>query len=509
MRSDGERQSYNELFPSADWRYLLPDPAPTSVVMADLTADLVVDLVTDLTVDLTEAPLEAADLGVADRADADTIARLDQLVRPGGAIYLEVQWPRSRRAVTLAHRLTTAGFDDPVLYSLSPSDDRWSASWWMPVGHPEALRFVAAIGEQGRRANRSIVDRFRAGVVRAITVGPALARHHPWLLWPTRRQVVCAVAVKPGASGEEKLSARPGLLSTATPSASGRRRAVMRVGGSSTDQAMLFGFGDSAQPDLVIKAPTRPEELAATGHEAEVLALLTDRPDPMPGVPRPVPLDAPPGVAAWGQTFLPGSALATIVDRVNLYRHGAAMTDWLIELAARTGAAGGGGGMAATAVEELGPLWRLLPDGATLRGDVEGRLRGFDGSTTVCQHRDLGPWNTLVDGDTLGVIDWADAEPSGAVLCDLHHFLAHLVLCANDAYGPDRRHEVIARLVDRGSPEGGLVDRCLERYAVALGLSAPEVEALRLLTWLLDLLRRPPSEQLDSIYLDLLRAELR
>ncbi|MEL7156314.1 MAG: hypothetical protein AAFN30_06920 [Actinomycetota bacterium] len=504
----------NELFPSADWRYLLPDPAPASVVvLANDDSDLSTVVHRLGTSDPPGRPdLDAdggwADLGVADRADPETIERLHGLVRPGGTIYLEMAWPRTRSAAALADRLTVAGLSDAVLYSLSPSRDRWSASWWIPLGHAEAVRFVVGRDEHRRRAGRPILARLRTGVGRVVSAAPVLARNHPWLLWPTRRRVLCAVAIKPGAVAEGAPSARPGLVSSSMGASGNERTTVMRVGGSSTDQAMLFGFGDGPQPDLVIKAPTRTEELAASRHESEVLTFLTDRPDPMPGVPRAVSLDIHSSVAAWGQTFLPGPALAGVVSPTNLHRHAADMTEWLIELARRTETTGGDG-IAADAVDRLEPLWHQLPDGASLRGGVMARVAGFRRSISVCQHQDLGPWNTMVDGGVLGVIDWADAERSGTVLCDLHHFLAHLVLCAHDAYGLDRSPEVIDRLVDPRSEVGGLVERSLARYALAVGLDADEVRALRVLTWLLDLLRRPESEQADSLYLDLLRAEVR
>ncbi|MGI9598119.1 MAG: hypothetical protein ACR2QK_18285, partial [Acidimicrobiales bacterium] len=167
----------NELFPSADWRYLLPNPSPATVAI-DGNGPLVA-----LARRLGPAPTGngdrsgdgQADLVVADRADPATIRRLHQNIRAGGVAYIEVAWPKHRPAAELARRLTEAGFSDCVLYSLSPSRDRWSASWWVPVGHLDGLRIIADTALPGRRANRSTVDRLRSVATSAVLAVPALA----------------------------------------------------------------------------------------------------------------------------------------------------------------------------------------------------------------------------------------------------------------------------------------------------------------------------------------------
>jgi hypothetical protein len=107
----------------------------------------------------------------------------------------------------------------------------------------------------------------------------------------------------------------------------------------------------------------------------------------------------------------------------------------------------------------------------------------------------------------IGVIDWADAVESGVPLADLVDHLVHLDLCANDAYGVERRTAALRRIVSARS--GSTLSRCLARYAVETGIPAASIPALRVLTWLDDLARHEPEERTGSISLFLLHEEIR
>ncbi|MDH5519315.1 MAG: hypothetical protein OEZ14_02160, partial [Acidimicrobiia bacterium] len=51
--------------------------------------------------------------------------------------------------------------------------------------------------------------------------------------------------------------------------------------------------------------------------------------------------------------------------------------------------------------------------------------------------------------------------------------------------------------------------RATADHVVRVGLTAEQIPQLRLLTWALDLLRRPPEQRTSGLYLELIRAELR
>jgi hypothetical protein len=501
------RAASNELFPSLDWRYLLPDPAPATVVT--IGGGEVTKMASRLVRHTAAPESRGADLVVTARTDRATLERARELVGPGGAVYVEAHWPRFRRAELLGRRLSDAGFSNPTVYSLSPSNDRWSPSWWVPVGELDAVRFVAESTELLPSSRQTWFDRRRSRFVRWLVKRERLMRRHPWLLHPTRRQLLAAVAVKPALEATA-MPCEPAVLPPARQRAGERSAAVMRIGGSSTDQAMLFALGPGPQPRVVVKAPSIPEEVEASRREACMLSLLTDRNDPIAGVPRPVALPVDLGIAAWGQTFAAGQPLTRVLQPDNLERHAWAMTDWLAELARRTSTTNHDAPIRSTAdvLAELGILWDRLPRGRLLERSARERLDDLLLHQQVCHHRDLGPWNVRTDGASLHVIDWADAVPAGPPLCDLHHCLAHLALCAFDAYQPGRRKVVVAAFSDEGSELGKLVADCLYHYAATIDLERAAVPSLRVLTWLLDLLRRPESERTHGIYLELLRAEL-
>jgi hypothetical protein len=510
-------RSGNELFPNPAWRYLLPDPTPRSVVAIGTgpAADHA-----RLLGDSRPAGHGTADLAVADRSDSATIAELVRSVRPGGVVCVDVAWPRLRPVRTLERRLAAAGLAPSTVYSLSPSRDRWSPSWWIPVGRSDAAVFVAtAAAGLPPSGDRPLAHRLRARVqvwlLAWLGSRPALIGGAPWLLHPARRQRLLAVAVK--ATGAVAARSMPGLSPVdGLPSGGGgpgRDIAVaMRVGGSSTDQAMLFVFGAGPTPGVVIKAPTEPEEVVASRQEHETLTALTSGAEPMPGVPRPVALTGGDGVPAWGQTFAPGRALTATLDPDELAVPAEAVTTWLIGLADRTATAADPDRVHELvwgAVDELTATLRSVPDGTWLEQQVRQRLRGLALPRLVAHHRDLGPWNIRADGDDLSIIDWADAVPQGPPVCDLLHYLAHLTLCAHDAYGTRRQGELVDSLPQPESPAGALVEACLDRYCRAVGIDRCALPGLRVLTWVLDLLRRPPAERAGGLYLDLLRAEVR
>ena len=195
------RRPANELFPGLDWRYLLPDPAPGTVVAVGRGP--LAAIAGRLTRRSSAFDPDGADLVVADRANRATLEWAHHLVRPGGSLYVEVPWPRWRQAEVLGRRLTAAGFPDPSLYSLSASRDRWSPSWWIPVGDADAARFVADSNQLQPEDRQSWIGRRRSHLIGWLSRRERLIERHPWLIHPTRRQVLAAVAVKPATAGRE------------------------------------------------------------------------------------------------------------------------------------------------------------------------------------------------------------------------------------------------------------------------------------------------------------------
>lgn len=516
--------SQNELFPSSDWRYLLPRPKPSTVVtLGTGWAPSVARRLWSGTPSLLSPaasgdvrPNERADLVVADSFDIPTLEQVSSLLAPEGVAYIEADWPRLVSPDGLTRRLGRCGLEPGPMYSISPARHRWAASWWIPVGSVAAVRFVAAHIHSGPSPNLRLRDLRRRAPAGLAGMRSHLVAHRPWLLHPTRPHRLAVV------TGHKRLDAtdldtyrsflprlRPSLDQTSGQTMSD---VVMRVGGSSTDQGVLFFFAHCPEPVAVIKAPIRPEEIIAGGHEADMLEWLAAPPEPLDSVPKPVPVLGRSGYEAWGQSYAPGLDMTKLVSPSDLDRYVAPVSEWLIRLAARTTRKATQDFTASTRrdLTRLGHSLLHLPDGRELtRGILAswGRIREVD---TVCQHRDLGPWNIRVDErDRLTVIDWADSVTTGLPVCDLVHFVAHLCLCAYDSYGLERRKDVIAGLMEPSSRTGRMLTGYISSHAAGVGVAADIVDDLRVVTWALDLLRRPSAERSESLYLDLLRAELR
>jgi hypothetical protein len=123
-----------------------------------------------------------------------------------------------------------------------------------------------------------------------------------------------------------------------------------------------------------------------------------------------------------------------------------------------------------------------LPD--SYRSWLAERCRGLAGSEPplVARHNDLTMWNVLVDGQgTIGVLDWAEAEPAGLPLTDFFYAIADAA-AACDGYR-DRLGAVRACFAP-GGQRVDLVAPLEERLRTSLGLSAEAAELCFHACWL-------------------------
>jgi len=513
--------NHNELFPSGDWRYLLPDPSPLAVVTIGHgpTASSAKTLwpaakrVEAETMIGSYAHPGSADLVVADDFNSSTLDLIRRLLVPGGVAYAEIDWPRPSPPTRLTRQIERTGLGVDQLYSVSPSRERWSPSWWIPVGHREATTFVATEIKPTNPNSGPPLNRLRALLISWLLRSGPRFRHHPWLLHPTRRQRLGAVIRRPDSSTTDSAHAGDRKLAPAELQSRPDLQTLLRIGGSSTDQAILFFFVDRLTPVAVIKAPTIPEEIRSSRHEARILSHLSNRSDSVAAAPMSVPVRGAIDFAAWGQTFAPGVAMTNCVSPSNLEEHARTITAALVDLALNTVGAVDEAPQSAVVDDmcrELGRSLDAVADGTKLVAGVESSLKGLLIRQTVCQHHDVGPWNIRVTrSGRPTIIDWADAVEAGFPMCDLFHFLVHLCFCAHDGYRPSRRSALIAEIMDPGSDLGALVASCLADYGRQIDLAMESIPQLRVLTWVIDLLRRPRSQRAEGLYLELLRAELR
>lgn len=452
------------------------------------------------------------DLIVADSPDDATLTDVYDLLGPDGTAYIEFDWPRWRRFTGLTDRLRRAGLPVRVLYSISPGRHRWSATWWIPVGSPSAIRFVAHQIVPAESGSARLVDRLRRRLLGHWQRRPHLAVNRPWLLHPSRRQ-------------------RLGVVITSAdrqPAGAGATATIMKLGGSSTDQPILFTFpqdagrspGSSnrsfAEPTAVVKVPTIDEEILSSRRESDILTKLEALDPPISSIP--APIDAgryrAAGLHAFGQTYAPGRPMATVAKPEAMTDHATLVGDWLVELAERTAQPVGPEQLTSALQSRMADLdgtLNVVPDGDELRRGLADAVRSVDLPASVLRHNDLGPWNVhITAAGAITVIDWADASTGGLPACDFIHFLLHLALCAHDAYQRDGRDRLLAEFHDENTALGRLIERLTADHVARLGLpAAQQTSALRTLTWALDLLRRPEEQRTAGLYLDLLRASIR
>ncbi|NNE95690.1 MAG: aminoglycoside phosphotransferase family protein [Acidimicrobiales bacterium] len=285
----------------------------------------------------------------------------------------------------------------------------------------------------------------------------------------------------------------------------------MRVGGSSTDHPVLFVFvSDADDPQLVVKLPSLPVEVADVEREADLLSALNEVPALGVVVPTVADLRLTDDFAVMSQSFVPGVAASQAVNNQNYETIAGSVTAALTQLARAT-------------TEPRDEVWvrRLVDESLDRLGQTRETkmlelqrltrisLEGLKLDTSVCQHRDLGPWNVhLSDTNQVGVIDWGDATMTGVPLCDVLHCLVHLGLILNDAYEATDRRAAVSNVLDPNTTSGVTITGCLHQYCEGLGIDGGQIRRLRILTWLRALVDRPPEQRVGSIYEELLLAEL-
>jgi aminoglycoside phosphotransferase (APT) family kinase protein len=113
------------------------------------------------------------------------------------------------------------------------------------------------------------------------------------------------------------------------------------------------------------------------------------------------------------------------------------------------------------------------------------QLEGLPDLPLVCEQRDFGPWNILVDdAGALGVLDWESSELRGLPALDLIYFLAVHEFFLSGALKSGRFAAAYRSTLDASTPAGTLRQRCLTRYADHVGIDARHVPALSMLTWI-------------------------
>jgi hypothetical protein len=440
----------NRLLRRVDWRFLLPSASPRATVcLAGGDLFEAVTRISPLVASSFVNGPDRCDLIVASNPDAPTLAAARTRLGDDGACYAEFSG-RSATSTVVRGAMLRAGFDDVRVYRRWPSDDHCQA--WVP----DEPAWVAD-AYFGQRAG--LPDSAVTRALRRARRGLSAWRHH---------------------RGEPRSLCAIGL---AAPADDARSPIVLQTGGSRVHNKVIAYLFDAAvrRPSCVLKRPRVEEAARGLSNEADVLEALHRLAVVPPGVPRVLFRRGCGAELVVGETPAVGAPLPIPRDEGRYRMIATSVTAWATRLADTSG---------------RGPApWRAIVDSAmhefeagygdaidpSWPGLICRRLGAVQALPGVCEHRDLAPWNVVLDpAHDIVAHDWESAVLDGVPGLDLIYFLSYLAAW---------RHGLtldVYRDAWSASTWIGRVNRdCLGAYAAALRIDAATLDVLPLLTWII------------------------
>ena len=470
MSAAAERESASRR--GTDWRLLLPGPAPRTA--ACLGPDELSRSLRAAGIDVVAPGAHApVDLVAAVDPGVDDFHRALRSLKPGGTVYLETRRLRGGRA-RLSRLLAATGLERVSIYWLLRRGAVTSA--WVSLADPAIAQYILTLRD-AIRVGRVPVPKpvARLGFLllrRADALAPLVAvARAPVLEAPAHE----APALDAGGLLDRLGRGWPGLTGEPTPQA--LDWLLVAPGSSSVSKIVGFVFAaGSTRPDLVVKTGRTPVANAALEREAANLEALQLLPAARhPGTPRCLDVDRrADGTVAVVETFVAGAPLYRDLTYRTLDTIFERAADWLAGL---------------VYADDRQALGDVVSVAADRTGETLQRLG--DAATTVVpcafEQRDFSPWNVLLDGTKLGVVDWESAEPRGLLALDLIYFLANCGFILDRAATVDDCIGSYRRTLGRDAPADGPFARCLRRYSAGNGIDEATLRSLRACTWLVHL----------------------
>ena len=492
----------NRLLRRADWRYLLPDPAPRRALCLAGGSLREACTVVAGTVDDTPQPGVRYDLVVAEDPDDAARRAIAAVLASAGACYTE--W--SARAPGAAGRARRAleeiGLRDARSYRPWPSVEHcrvWvptegaAARWWWS----SATRATDVRRQQLHAAVGALQSRLGAHGRTAIVARGVDAPSEPHLVTLARRH---------------------GALAPASDSTS----LLLTPGARSVGKVILLQFTKEA-PAVAIKTARIAAAAEGVEREADLLDVVHARHGgAVPGAPRVLFRARALDTTVVGESALTGTPLLARLDARGYASLAARVTDWLARLAepaTRAPRRPAWDSVAGPALERFESEFGAIV-GETALGRTRSMLATLGDLPVVAEQRDFSPWNVF-DGDAgLIVLDWESGVAEGLPALDLIYFMAHAAFYLEGAWVSGRYEDAYRAAWSRDTAIGRTNLACVERYLATLSVSPDLLPALRLLAWVLhshsDWIHRrddaggvPAAEALrDSRFLLLFRTEL-
>lgn len=459
----------NELLREVDWRFLLRQrerPRLLDLSGGDLGEAL------ELVAEPVQDPAGEVDLVLLGSPDKEELKTARARLRDGGELVCLWQTRRPKGVQRARTLLTQAGFEDVHFYWPGPEQTP-QPEFWLPLESSAAIERVFA--------ERPLHSR-RQGTSR---LAWRLAAHFGALA------PLCATARLPGPPadpvgegdgvGRALPAPEPWLLLT---------------GGSKSENKVVgLPFPPGRESGLAAKFARVEKAATALDREAEILRRLEDERPSLTGAPWVRASGERAGQRVIVQDAMGGKLLSAGISEAGFAEIAPKMTEWLIALAGEPQA------QPASAWSQrllFDPIDRLERDlGDQLPAGLAERARRALGELgelpLIWEHRDLGPWNVVVEADgSPSVIDWEDAEPLGLPGLDLIYFLVTsslLIEGALDNTGDtDRIVAGYRRLLDPESEPGTVAAACVAEYRRRLDIGEADFRRLRLLCWIVQAL---------------------
>ena len=492
----------NRVLRRADWRYLLPDPAPRRALCLAGAALREACAVVATTVDDAPQPGVQYDLVVAEDPDDATRRSIADALAPAGVCYTE--W--SARAPGAAGRamrsMERVGLRDAQCYRPWPSVE-WCRVWVPTEGAATRWWWGTAA-----RFTDVRLQRLRAKVA---ALQSRLGVHG-------RIAVVACGAEAPSEPHLATLARQHGALSEESDSAS----LLLTPGARSVGKVILLLFAGDA-PAVAIKTARIADAAQGVEREADLLDVVhAQHGGALPGAPRVLFRARALDTTVVGESALTGTPLLARLEARGYASVAARVTDWLARLAepaTRAPCRPAWDNVSGPALERFASEFGALVDETTL-ARTRSLLATLGDLPVVAEQRDFSPWNVF-DGDAgLIVLDWESGVAEGVPALDLIYFVVHAAFYLEGAWVSGRFEDAYRAAWSRDTALGRVNLACVERYLAALGVSADVLPALRSLAWVIhshsDWVHRrddaggvPTAEALrDSRFLLLFRAEM-
>jgi hypothetical protein len=489
----------SRLLRRADWRFLLPTPAPRKSIcfvdglLADTTAEV---SEVCLMASSTDESTRGCDLAVAADPLWVTLRRAWEALRPGGSCYIE--WNRAWPGPAgVRRRLEAAGFEEVACYAPRPIPDRGTGVW-VPLESDRAVQYFLTRLTRQRRGLRQLLQWLRA------------------LVWQSGLRLrftvpLCTVARKPlgGPVGSRSMGSpaapsavirglqpqlKEELLSNWEAWGFGsppRELSTLLVtrGKRSINKAVALIFAEShAQPLLAIKRARVPESVPPMRNEAEVLQAIQDRPRGIQGAPRVLFCQELDGFVTLAETFVQGRPVAEVLSPQNCRALALQAADWSADLAQPTCPVPRDiwwGRLIEPVISDFDRAFGPAIDRGALQESL-AVLSSLGPLPLVCEQRDFSPWNLLLaTNGRLGVLDWESAERQGLPGLDLIYCLTYFSAYLDGSIYSGRLWEARRRCSVPGTEMGSIAQECFERYLGKVGISAAALHPLAVLTWMI------------------------